>query len=301
MFHIRFHVRSQVRWARQYGPLALAGVLGLFAPGCMGDENDQLVETGPPAQGNEVDDGDEGQRQGQRQGQRAEEGSRERGIGYRGIVEPGTKRGAAFYIDTYESERMESPGLQRLMNQVGVLLQRYGQGGLSFDSSGEQGSQGQQAQQGQPAILSQAEIAGILKGFNEIEFDFARLAFEETENDLVRAFADVLLDHHIDAQARQDQLFELHGIDAVDTSYAEIAGAMDGMRERLEVAQGSDLDRAFVSAQIDVHLAMLYLVDGLMMHDVLHQAFIAEILEMRRGMEVHLGQAQEVEQRLRRE
>lgn len=281
-----------VRWARQYSTLALAGVLGLLAPtGCM-DSDDDEVQVGPPAQSDRAgDQGNQGERA------RGEPGR----LGYRGVVDRDA-RGSRFVgesaaEDYLARERFEDRygWIQGLLGSERWREERQGGSGQRGQGDidlriGDLGDWTQDQGRGEaPGGMQDVAIAGILLAFNQAELDYLEIGVEDGKSELVQGYAADLLAHHAESLARQRELFASSNMRPISSREAVAwVDHMSDLEEGLADLEGGQLDLAFMEGQIEVHRAAIKLVDEVLLPAADSEALRAEIGQVRFATAQHL-------------
>jgi len=114
--------------------------------------------------------------------------------------------------------------------------------------------------------LTDGEIAAISKAANDGEIEHAKLAkkekIEAKESDISKRLTD-------DASARTETL--------------------------KATAKGAEFDRAYIAGQVEAHTAVLDLIDKQMLPAAHGPALKAELEKVRGAVELHLGQAKEIQ------
>lgn len=145
--------------------------------------------------------------------------------------------------------------------------------------------------------LTDAEIAAIVKAANTGELEQAKLAKTKTKNKHVKDFAAMMVKDHTDMIKSGDALCKKAGIEPKDN---EISAHMtDEAKTTLELlkgtAKGADFDKAYIDAQVNAHTQVLDSIDKKLMPNVQNPDLKAELERARPKVEVHLGQAKEIQ------
>jgi putative membrane protein len=99
------------------------------------------------------------------------------------------------------------------------------------------------------AAQPDTEFLRKASSINSLEVDVAKLAKDQTQNDSVRAFAEVLAKDHADAKDRLKDLTETMKVDFPKEVLAEHKAIVD----RLKTIKGPQFDREFINTMVDGH------------------------------------------------
>jgi putative membrane protein len=122
-------------------------------------------------------------------------------------------------------------------------------GSTGVDSSSASGSDdvplGTRAQK-----LNDAQIAAITDSVNSAEIEQARIAQAKSQNEQVRRFASMMIEHHGQAKAQQAAL----NLEAAESPLSQqLAVESRATLETLKAKSGADFDSAYLQAQVEAH------------------------------------------------
>jgi putative membrane protein len=122
-------------------------------------------------------------------------------------------------------------------------------GSTGIDSSSTSGSDG--APLGtRTGKLNDAQIAAITDSVNSAEIEQARIARSKSQNEQVRRFASMMIEHHSEARAQQAAL----NLETAESPLSQqLAIESQATLETLKAKNGADFDSAYLQAQIEAH------------------------------------------------
>lgn len=145
--------------------------------------------------------------------------------------------------------------------------------------------------------LTDGEIAAISKAANDGEIEHAKLAKTMAKDKKVKDFAAMMVKDHGDANKRQTALAKKEKIEAKESDISKrLTDDASARTETLKAtAKGAEFDRAYIAGQVEAHTAVLDLIDKQMLPAAQSPALKAELEKVRGAVELHLGQAKEIQ------
>lgn len=138
------------------------------------------------------------------------------------------------------------------------------------------------------AVLTDEQIAKIVDELNAAEIEQARLVLGKSQNEALKSFAQLMLDHH--GEARRE-------LDALKTQKTDSALAQKLLRESqaslsaLQRANGVDVDRAYAMGQVDAHQKALTTLQQRLLPSTKGTALKSYLKQLEQRIEQHLGRA----------
>lgn len=144
----------------------------------------------------------------------------------------------------------------------------------------------------QSEALTEGQVAFFADLANTSEVEQGKLAQGKAKTPAVRRFADMMVRHHTEALQEQAKLFKKLNLTATDSAAASALKA-DGEKTlaTLKDASPADFDRAYVTAQVDVHQKVLDAIDQKLLPAARTAELEAGLRKMRTTVEAHLSQA----------
>lgn len=150
-----------------------------------------------------------------------------------------------------------------------------------------------------PTTLNDGEIAGFLSAANNGEIEMAKVALKTSANAKVKAFANMMITQHTDAENKGKKVVEKEKLSATDSAAStKLKGDVDGMMTSLKSTTGADFDKAYMDAQVKAHKDVLAAIDEKAMPNVKDTALKTHLDEIRKHVAMHLQKAEELRQGL---
>jgi putative membrane protein len=146
------------------------------------------------------------------------------------------------------------------------------------------------------AMLSDADIAGIVSAANQGEIDEAGIANGKASSAEVRAFAQMMITDHTAALNAARDLFTRRGITAnmTDTTASQLASGAQQTVSNLSTYSGAAFDRAYMQSQVDTHQWLLNQLDSTLIPSA-HNRELRQLLTTQRGaVAAHLDRARQI-------
>lgn len=148
-----------------------------------------------------------------------------------------------------------------------------------------------------PPPLADGESAAVAKAANDGEIETSKLAKTMAKHKQVKEFAAMMVKDHTAANKRQAALIKKAKIEAKDNDVS-IRVSTDA-KARVETLKGTEkgaaFDKAYIDAQVEMHIAVLSAIDTQMMPGVQNPELKAELTTTRAAVESHLNQAKEIQ------
>jgi len=138
------------------------------------------------------------------------------------------------------------------------------------------------------AVLTDEQIAKIVDELNAAEIEQARLVLGKSQNEPLKSFAQMMIDHH--GEARRE-------LDALRTQKTDSALAQKLLQESqvslsaLQRANGVDVDRAYATGQVDAHQKALTTLQQRLLPSTKGTALKSYLRQLEQRLEQHLGRA----------
>ena len=109
--------------------------------------------------------------------------------------------------------------------------------------------------------LTDGQILGVLDAANDKEIETSKIAMTRSKNAEVKAFAKMMVDHHMDAKKKAAKLAASAPAAESDAS-KKLKGDTTTAVEALKSTADADFDRAYLDMMLADHKAVLDLVDS---------------------------------------
>jgi putative membrane protein len=147
--------------------------------------------------------------------------------------------------------------------------------------------------------LTEGQVAFFADLANRSEVEQGNLAKTRAKSAAVKRFADMMVKHHSESQKEQTALFQKLNLTTTDSGPATALRAdAEKTLAGLKDATASDFDRAYIAAQVQVHRAVLQVIDDKLLPAARTAELTAALRKMRSTVEAHLSQAKTLESQL---
>ncbi|HTV17700.1 MAG TPA: DUF4142 domain-containing protein [Polyangiaceae bacterium] len=178
----------------------------------------------------------------------------------------------------------------------GETMASAGMGPGDTQGSGTDTEMTPNSQPSAPAnALSDPEIAMITEQANTAEIEQARVAQSKSQNDEVRRFAQMMIEHHTRAKSDQQAL----GLSTAESPLSrQLEQKAMTTLETLKSTSGADFDRAYIDAQVEGHQEVLDTIRQLQ-PNAQSSGLRSYLDDLTPKVEQHLEQARAAQQALR--
>lgn len=202
---------------------------------------------------------------------------------------------------TGASEQQGMQGQEGMQGQQGQQGMQGQQGQTNMQ--GQQGMQQGQMQQGMGGnvFTTDAQIASFTEAANKAEIEQGKLAVRKAKDPEVKAYAQMMVDDHGQAEKKQERLLSTLNVTPESTSVTSQlqTDAQSGMSS-ISSKTGTDFDKAYIDLQIKEHQQVIQTIDSQLLPVVRNADFKRELSTIRPKLEDHLRRAQTLQQKLNR-
>jgi putative membrane protein len=146
---------------------------------------------------------------------------------------------------------------------------------------------------GPGSTMSEAQVAGIMLEVNQGEIAAAEVARLRSTDEQVRSFANRMLVEHNAGNERLRALALSLNMDPADSSMRrQLAGDMHDDMDRLWAVDRTNFDRLYLQNQVEMHTAVLNLLDQQLIPAAQSAALKADLTATRATVAIHLMDAQ---------
>lgn len=150
-----------------------------------------------------------------------------------------------------------------------------------------------------PTTLNDGEIAAFLTAANTGEIEMAKVAVKTSTNAKVKAFANMMITQHTDAENKGKKVVEKEKLTPTDSPVStKLKGDVDTTMSALKNTTGPDFDKAYVDAQVKAHKDVLAAIDEKALPGAKDAALKTHLDEIRKHVAAHLQKAEELRQGL---
>lgn len=143
--------------------------------------------------------------------------------------------------------------------------------------------------------LSAAQIAGATNAINQGEIQHGQLAVMRAMNDDVRGFGQRMIDEHTRALQEQAALLARLGVSPEESDLSrQITQEATNLYNDLQGRAGADFDRAYMDAQVNLHMRALTTLDNQLLRAVQNQEFRQQLQNLRNNVAQHLQEASQL-------
>lgn len=148
--------------------------------------------------------------------------------------------------------------------------------------------------------LTDGKIIAVTHVADEGEIEQAKLAMRRATDPRVRAYAEELLHDHQEADQRGERIAAADNLQPANSATSDkLKRDAAKTYEQIALKEGVDLDRAYVTAQVEQHSAVLRLFDERLIPQATDQNVKAELEHMRPALAKHLEQALTLQTKLK--
>ncbi|UPT74718.1 MAG: DUF4142 domain-containing protein [Elusimicrobiota bacterium] len=145
------------------------------------------------------------------------------------------------------------------------------------------------------AGISEAEAVAVLDLVNQDEIAFAQKAVEKSKNEEVLAFARQMIVDHGENRRKLGEI-------GIQPANGELSNKLRdkhlGISRKLDRAEGSDFDRAYIGAMVDGHNGLLEKIDKKLAPAAKTAALATHVQDTRPVVEAHLEHARRIKRGL---
>ncbi|HEX7153756.1 MAG TPA: DUF4142 domain-containing protein [Thermoanaerobaculia bacterium] len=143
--------------------------------------------------------------------------------------------------------------------------------------------------------ITDADAGAIARTINDGEIQMAQVALQQASSPRVREFAQLMIDHHTQANAMlQQQGFGMMKNPVTDVLNADVNRRMNMLRGKT----GMDFDRAYIGSQVDLHQTALDTMRNTLLPSAKQEGLRTTLNNMRETVEMHLNQALQIRSQL---
>ena len=169
-----------------------------------------------------------------------------------------------------------------------------GPGDTGGASTGTQPMGGSASSGDSASALDDQQIAMITEKVNTAEIEQARIAQSKSQNDQVRRFAQMMIEHHTQAKTEQQSL----GLSATESPLSrQLEQKSKTTLQTLQSKSGADFDRAYLEAQVEGHQEALDTIRQLQ-PNAQNSELRSYLDKLTPQVEAHLEQARAAQQSL---
>ena len=149
-----------------------------------------------------------------------------------------------------------------------------------------------------------AQVLSFVRAVDSLEAESARMAQTKARHPQVKSFARTMISAHESDRAEVQRLMSRLGLGsttsgAEPSSVAELRSAASDTTQKLNGLSGTEFDKAYITAQVDMHRKVLNAIDS----DLMPRAESAEVKSLlqktRPKIEAHLKQAEQIQAQLK--
>jgi putative membrane protein len=148
-------------------------------------------------------------------------------------------------------------------------------------------------------VLNDAQIAAITDAANMGEIEQAKLALRKAKDPQVKAFAQMMIDHHGTEQKKEQQLATSLNLQLETTQTStQLQTDSQNAISSLSSQTGADFDKAYMDLQVKEHKDVLDAIDNKLVPSAKNAQLKQALEAFRPKVQEHLQKAQEIQQKL---
>ena len=153
--------------------------------------------------------------------------------------------------------------------------------------------------QPQAIQMTDAQIAGITEAANKGEIDQAKLALRKAKDPQVKAFAQMMIDHHGTEQKKEQQLATSLNVQPETTQTStQLQTDSQNAISSLSSQTGADFDKAYIDLQVKEHTDVLDSIDNKLLPNAKNPQLKQALTDFRPKVADHLQRAKDLQQKL---
>lgn len=144
----------------------------------------------------------------------------------------------------------------------------------------------------EPKGPTDAEIANIVVVANQIDVDYGKLALEKSKNEMVRKFAETMINDHNNIIKSASDLVGQLGVTPKDNPTSQ--SLLDGQKEVLNTLkglQGKDFDKAYMENEVSYHEAVIAAVKNTLIPSASNEQLKQALVDVSPLLDHHLEMA----------
>lgn len=147
--------------------------------------------------------------------------------------------------------------------------------------------------------MSDSQLLQITHFANSGEIAQAKLAKDKSKNADVKKLAQMMLDQHMDADKKGDELAKKQSLTLADSATSqELKTTADSLTNDMAQKTGADFDKAYVDAQVKEHQSVLDILDSKLIPTA-HDPDVKKYLQdVRKAVAMHLDHAKDLQAEL---
>ena len=150
--------------------------------------------------------------------------------------------------------------------------------------------------QPQAAMLTDAQIAAIADAANKGEIEQAKLAVRKAKDAQVKAFAQMMIDHHGTEQKKEQQLCTTLNLQPETTQTStQLQTDSQNAISSLTSQTGADFDRAYMDLQVKEHKEVLDAIDNKLIPSAKNAQLKQALTDFRPKVQEHLQKAEDLQ------
>lgn len=147
--------------------------------------------------------------------------------------------------------------------------------------------------------LTDAQIAAITDAANKGEIEQSKLAVRKAKDPQVKAFAQMMIDHHGAEQKKEQQICTTLNVQPETTQTStQLQTDSQNAISSLTSQTGADFDKAYIDLQVKEHRDVLDSIDNKLIPNAKNAQLKQALTEFRPKVQEHLQKAQEIQQKL---
>jgi putative membrane protein len=147
--------------------------------------------------------------------------------------------------------------------------------------------------------LTDAQIAAITDAANKGEIEQAKLAVRKAKDPQVKAFAQMMIDHHGAEQKKEQQLATSLSLQPETTQTStQLQTDSQNAISSLSSQNGADFDKAYIDLQVKEHRDVLDAIDNKLIPSAKNAQLKQALTDFRPKVQDHLQKAQDIQQKL---
>jgi putative membrane protein len=172
-------------------------------------------------------------------------------------------------------------------------------GGLTNTNTPNETNTNMTPQQTPAAMLTDAQIAAITDAANKGEIEQAKLALRKAKDPQVKAYAQMMIDHHGTEQKKEQQLATTLSLQPETTQTStQLQTDSQNAISSLSSQTGADFDKAYIDLQVKEHKEVLDAIDTKLIPSAKNAQLKQALTDFRPKVADHLQKAEELQKKM---
>lgn len=147
--------------------------------------------------------------------------------------------------------------------------------------------------------LTDANIAAIVVGANQIDISAAKIALDRSKNERVRKFAQTMIDDHQSVLNSAVELVTKLGVIPINNDLtATLSEQSKQHEEALKLLTGKEFDKSYIDHEVAYHIAVIGVIENQLIPGAKNQELKDLLISVLPAFRVHLKHCQMIQSKI---